>query len=309
MGLFTPKTKDMTMTWGKRLILVVIIMGTIFYGILSLAERNKDSLRKGIEDYLVEATGHPAEITDMVTVELTPNIVFRMNGINVRDKDDSGKVLVHADKAYISMPLWKMLLGQRDYIGFEIQNLEMAGGFYLPKKLTANFVGISDPSPEKSSPAIMMVEGTYNDHPILITGDLKRKSSKKYYLYSFPDNFPFTFKIGALEADGLFVRGFNDVSLKQVQLTREDQRAEFVLRDIHFDPLNATSEGTINDNPFKATLKKFGENTVLTILPGPGADIGEIKALIDNIKEDIGLAEDDAFRIEITPLAGESSQN
>lgn len=294
MGGFTPRTKELSMTWGKRLIFVILILTGLFYGVFKLAERNTDAMRKGIEDYLTTASGHPAHITSMTTLKLMPDIVFRLKGVDVIDKTNSKKGLLHANNAYFSMPFWHMFFGLKNFIGFEIQGLEIASDFYLPKKLSASFFGISDPSPEKGGTPTMILDGTYNDRPLLITLEMLREAKKKHYLYSFGKSFPFTFKLGETEADGLVSHEKEGVSYKGVQMVRGDDRAEFVVKNIQSDPLNAVIEGTINDQAFNANLKKSGEDMMLTIVPDAGASLEKISAFVEHVKTDFGIGSENA---------------
>lgn len=309
MGFFTPRSKEFTMTWCKRVLLVVLIIGALFYGVLKVAERSTDSMRLGIQDYLSSATKNPAEVTELTTVQLIPEVVFRMGGVSILDKDDPKKALAKAEKAYFAIPLWKLFLGQKDYIGMEIQGLEFSGGYVLPKKLDLGFLGISDPSPEKGGTPSMIADGHYNGLPLLITGEMTRHAAKKYYLYEFASAFPFTFKLGQTEADGLFTQGFNSISLKQVQLIRGDERAEFVLRDFKPNPVSGTIEGTINDQPFNGSLTTNGDNITLAIVPGPDADIAKIRTLVGKIEKDIGLKKDDRLQVEIRDASGKEELN
>ncbi len=299
MAFFSPRTKDMTMTWGKRLILVVLVLCGLVYGVLKLAERSTDSMRLGIQDYLVKTTGHPAEITDVVTVKLIPDVIFRLNGILIRDKEDSKRTIVQVQKAYFATPLWRMFFGQKDYIGFEIQGMDIASGFFLPKKIHLDFVGISDPSPDKNAHATFMADGTYNGKPFLITAEMRRTKKDRYYLYDFSSTFPFTFKLGDTEGDGLYDQGLSSVSLKQVQLVRGSERAEFVVKGLQARPLAFTMQGTINDAPFNATLTQTGQNSVLTMVPEKSADIQKIHSLVTNLQNDIGLEQEDPLQVVV----------
>lgn len=297
----TDKTKSSkTITWGKRLVLVVLILAGVFYGVLNLAERSKDSIRLGLQDYLSQSTGHVATITDMSTVELSPDMIFKMNGIAIRDKEISEKTYVSAEKAYISMPFWRMILGSQKYIGIEVQNLEIASGYFLPQKLSISFAGISDPTPDKM-PASFLVDGTYNENPVLMTLQMDRQKARKYFLYSFPLSSPFTFKIGNLESDGIMTRGSKGVSLKKVQMILPQDRAEFVFNDISQNPLSGTLEGTINDVPVTGVLDKRDEKSILLLTPKT-SDQKSMAAIISFIvafKSEIGLKQTHNFDVQI----------
>lgn len=296
-----------SLTWGKRLTLVVLVLVGLIYLFLSIAERMKEPARLGIQDYLSQLTGHTAEITDLELFELAPDMMFRFHGIDIRDKANHKKVLVHADKFFIAMPAWRMYLGMRAYLGLEVRGLEFATGYLTPKKIDISFAGISDPAPEESK-AQFLAEGTYNNQSLLLTAEMQRKVAGKHYIYSFSGTFPFTFKLGSIEASGLFERGMSDVTFKQVQVVRGADRMEFVLKNVKNDPLHGVAAGSINGVEFNGELKKSGDDTLFVLTPVNATDgqSREIEAFLAKLRGDLGLDETSAFHLE---LAGAHPDN
>lgn len=292
-----------TLTWGKRLILVVLVVAGLIYLFLSLAERMKEPARLGIQDYLAQITGQAAEITDLELFELTPNMMFRFRGIDIRDKGDRKKVLAHADKFFIAMPAWRMYLGMRDYLGLEVRGLQLATGYVTPKKVDIHFAGISDPAPEEDK-AQFLAEGVYNGHPLLITAEMQRKVAGKHYIYSFSGTFPFTFKVGSIEASGLFERNLNSVTLKQVQVVRGADRMEFVLKDLKNDPLHGIAEGSVNGIEFNGELKKSGDDIVFVLSPKNATDSQnqEIEQFLSKLRGDLGLNDASIFHLDLSSV-------
>lgn len=294
--------KKITLTWGKRLLLVLVIMLALTYGMLSVIEKMEDPVRKGSQDYLTQAFGgNPAEITEMSLHEIVPDLMFRFEKIDVRDKNNRDKVLVHADRLFYAMPGWRFFLGMRDYLGFEIHGLQMATGFMTPKKVDLRFAGISDPAPDKEK-ANLILDGLYGGQDLLATAEIKRSVTGKHYMYSFYPAFPVTFKLGALEASGIFERGVNSVIFKQVQIVRGDDRAEFVLKDLKAEPLSGHAEGTINGVDFNGELKKTGDDIAFEITPSAATPDQEkqIAQFLKNIETDLGLGNAPADHIKLT---------
>lgn len=254
-----------SLTWGKRLIMVVLILGGLFYGTLILAAKNKDTVRLGFQDYLQQITGERAEITDLADLQFVPDLTFALKGILIRDKIDPQKTLITAEHAYISMPFWRMMFGMNTYLGFEIKKLQMASGFYLPAKLDANIIGITDTRPQRASP-MFLIDGTYNNLSLLITAEMIRRNKGGKALYSFEKEFPVTFKLGALEGGGTLVRG-SHAAIKDMVFTRGEQNASFTITDFGSNPLSFDAKGTINGVNFNAELTKSGEDRLLKISP------------------------------------------
>lgn len=291
-------------TWGKRLVLTVLILGGMTYGVLVFAARSKEPIRLGLQDYLSQASGHKAEITDMVSVKLAPNVEFRMKGIVIRNKDNAGQAFLKADEAYIALPLGHLMVGIRRYLGFELKNLQFATGFFLPEKLSLDYAGISDPSGGQKSPQFM-AEGKYNGQDLLVTIDMLRKDrGKKPPYYLFDDSFRMTGKLGILEGEGIFVRNITSVMLDDAHVRRGDLMAVFDINDIQRDPLRGKVVGTVNDIPFTGDLNGH----VLTVTPGSSKpeDLKILARFFDNVAKDIGVdGKPESFKFDITTLETE----
>lgn len=288
-----------SLTWGKRLFMVVLIMGIALYGVALLAERSKEPMRKGFEDYIAGATGHRATITELAVFELVPDTKFVLKGIDLRDSTDPKKILARAESLSLSLPAWRLFTGFIKYHAFELKNLELASGYVFPDKLQVTYAGITDG--DIDTVPNLVVEGRYRDQDLLITGDMKREAAGKRWLYSFERSFPITFKLGMIEASGLYVRGLTTISLKQMQVVRGNDRAEFVFKDIDPEVPAGLMEGTINDVPVKGELNKSGETVTLSIR-SEAQDAGsarKIVSFISLLEKDLGLEgqEDTGFRI------------
>lgn len=64
------------------------------------------------------------------------------------------------------MPFLGMAIGQKSYIGFEIQNADIASGFFFPKMMVS--FATSDPMPDTKDP-YFLAEGRYNDRDAMIS--------------------------------------------------------------------------------------------------------------------------------------------
>jgi len=282
--------QKMALTFGKRLTLVIILMMLAMVGVLKIAEKSKDPLRLGLQDYLSEATKHTAEITELVEAKLFPNIIFAMKGIYIRDKDDPGRTLAKADTAYISLNFWSRFLGISNYEIFEIKGIETASGYVLPQKLSLNFFGITDPSPTDSPPALL-IDGLYNERSLLITAEMRRHRQKPPFVYDFGPLFPVSFKLGETEVRGIFSRTSKNIGFAEIELSRAGEKAVFAADDILLSPLKITVKGQMDEVVFNGELTKNGDTMMFdsTITTSKKEDFDRVRSLMMAVITDLGL--------------------
>lgn len=306
----TPDWRKNTMTWGKRIVLVLLVMAGLMYLVLSLAARSPESLRKGLEDYLVKSTGHYGEITEMAGVQLVPDVMFDVRGVSVRDREDHDKVYIHAQSAHIGLPLWRMIFGGGTYRVFEIRGLQLATGYLLPKKLSLDFAGITDPDPQ-SAAALFILDGTYNDRTLLATMEMTRKLTRRGPLYAFASKSLTTFKLGDTEGQGLVSRGLLSVSLEAATVRSGGVTADFTVTGLHEEPLNIGIKGSVEGAGFNVLLTRNGDNVLLSVTPD--SDVGvdgciAIKHLVESILEDFALIDAPSnFIVDLSALELSSS--
>jgi hypothetical protein len=289
-----------SLTWGKRIVLVLAVLLGLCYGVLTLAERSKDAIRLGLQDYLVQISGQEAEVTDMAQVQFVPDMIFHMKGIVLRDPQKKEKPLLKAEEAYFAMPFWRMAVGRNGYIGIEMRKLEVASGFFLPKKTVIGFAGITDPSPEKK-PAQFLIEGSYNKRDVLVTAQIERFKGHKRPLYRFGDEFPITVKLGTLEGAGTFKRGFTGSSVPDAIFTRDGIKAEMQITDIgRDDDILAGLKGKVDGAGFNGQLREKEGRLVLSISPEEKGD-EKVAAFFGKIKNDLALSgeQPEKFAIDI----------
>lgn len=289
-----------SLTWGKRLVIVILIMAGLFYGVVSLAQRSTDPLRKGLEDYLTKSTGHVGEITDLVEAKLVPLVLFKMKGINIRDAKDEKKIYVHADSAYISTAFWRMMLAGGFY-ALEIKGLEIATGYLFPQKLTLDFAGISDP--DVTVAPYLMAQGEYNKLPLLVTMEMERKQTRRGPVYTLGDNSMTSFKLGTMDGEAITARGFNSVSFESARLQKDGMIAEFTAKNIDSDPKNINIKGMIEGVPFNALLTGSVDNMTLKITPEntDPSNVAKIKRFTDAVMKDLALEDNTTtVHVEIT---------
>lgn len=288
----TSTVSQIAIKWGKRIAIVILVMMGLGYGVLSLAQRSKEPIRMGLEDYLEQVTGHDAEITNLVTARLVPDVTFDMDGVLLRDRTDSQKSLMKAQHVSIAMPLSGILLGRSQYYAFNAKGLEIASGYVLPKKIALDYAGISQPDPALGE-AYFVLDGLYNEKPVLITAEMIVDSNGKKPLYRFHDEFPVTFKIGPVEGSGRYVRGWSGIDIKDGHITLGRFAADFEVKDIKSNPLVADIAGMLGGVTFKGALREEAGKTALVLYPDEASDenIRMMESFAESLKEALALTD------------------
>lgn len=297
------------LTTGKRILIVLAILLAMMVGVLEFAETSKEPLRLGLQDYISRVSGgHPAEITVLEKSEIFPRMEFILKDIIVRDKDDAKKALVTADRIQVETSFWKSSMGLANYKIFKVENAAFATGYLFPKKLNLSFAGISDPSPQTSPPYFIM-EGEYNNRPLLITAEMER-GGKKDFNYDFASEFPVTFKLGGTEATGRFLRSVTSVDFAQVVLASSGRRAVLRTEGMSFDPAHIRFLGDMGGFSFAGEFKKATEGYDLYIQPSSDDPefLANLKALVAAVQTDLAIRDEDKSHIRIEIRAPDVAQ-
>ncbi|MFA5592741.1 MAG: hypothetical protein WC989_05455 [Micavibrio sp.] len=286
-----------SISWGKRLILALLLLLAAGYGVLVMAARFKEPMRQGFQDYLESVTGEMAEITDVTTVKIVPAAVFTMEGVLIRDKETRERSLLKARRVSISLPFWGLITGTRKYYGFELTGLEVASGFFLPKKLTLDFAGITPPDIPMGQ-AYFVMDGQYNRHPLLVTAEMLVNSRGKIPVYSFRDTFPISFKLGKVEIEGLYARGWKGIAIHNGRLGNGlGGVLDFAVSEFQKSPLSARITGSSSEIDFDGVLKQEDGRILILLNPADEAGDEAIKTLqdfIDPVLRTMGLDGEDA---------------
>lgn len=290
---------------GKRIFLVILVMAGVMITVLKLAESSKDPLRLGLQDYLVKATGHPSEITSLQRSKLFPDIDFVAEGIVVRDGANRERTLVTVENAAIAMPFWKRFLGVADYRALSFRNVAIATGYVLPKKIELTFAGISA-SADLSVPAFFVIDGRYNNRDILMTAEMRRHGESRP-TFDFAKSFPVTFKIGNSEAMGTLERKGGKTGFEELEVRTGKHKAILHFPDIKINPLSATFKGEMENIVFDGSINRDSGKTVVTINMIEG-DAGPVKELISSLKEDLGLEDDSFVKITLNSAADKPAE-
>lgn len=288
------------LTAGKRILIVVVILIALMVGTLEFAEGYKEPLRLGLQDYISRISGgHRAEITTLEKSEIFPQLEFVLKDIIVRDKEESGKTLVTADRIHVATNFWKMSLGIADYRIFQVENAAFATGYILPKKLTLSYSGITDPSPQ-SAPPYFTLDGEYNNLPLLITAEMERQGKKTIH-YDFAKEIPVTFKLGRTEASARFLRGLTRVDFAQMVISSGGRRALVRTEEVSFDPLLISFAGDMGGFPFSGEIKANEDYYDLYIQPESDDRefLVNLKAILSSIQKDLGIRSEDNTHIRI----------
>lgn len=249
-GLFSRKTLTVT----QRIILVVLVLTGLGIATLKLTERSGESLRKGFQDYLAQATGHYAEITDLKEVKLFPQMDLSLDGVLLRDEKNLSHVILKTETLELSVPFWKLYLGMPRFLSLNIKNTEIASGFIFPEKTTITHALISDSGDINEAP-VFLTEGLYAGENFLLTADMKRHGDTPPYQYSLNRRIPVSFKLGDLEARAVYTAEKEGGQLSDAEIALAGHTALLTIRKIQVKPaMHFEASGTVDGTAVNAVL-------------------------------------------------------
>lgn len=279
-----------SLTAGKRVAIVVVIVGALMIGVLKMAERFNTPIRLGLQDYLTQATGESAEITELKKVEFFPDLHLDMHGLLFRDPAASENITMTIERLEVRKGFFNAISIKT----FELENMEVASGAFLPENLILDFAGIADP--DKSQAAQFLLDGQYNGLDLLVTAQMDRHGGKPPYAYDFDREFPITFKLGENEAVAVFMRGGDHVTLRDGTFSQGRHQGRFEITCLVYKPFALDIKGELNGAAFSGTTSREGDVPVLRVTLEK-ADLESAAALEDfvgKLKTDLGLDGDDA---------------
>lgn len=164
--------------WIRRIFKIGIVLAAFLFLSLSLLaglEGNHPALKKGMEEYLMQATGLEAEIGEFSHMGFFPRLELDISGIVFRTGE--GDTVITVGKAAVVTRFFDLMFSRRRVETLVVENLEAAPGTLADEALAIGFFGLRDDGPE-GKPALV-VEGRYGERDISGHASVAREDGDK----------------------------------------------------------------------------------------------------------------------------------
>ena len=201
--------------------------------VLSTIGGNGNALRLGIQDYLSESTGYLAQISTLEKMSFFPVTHIAFQGATfhkpvekaekppeevkkenerqriedpsyphqkgMADFFDAGDMVASVGSGVVSVDFWDMFFSRRRFHQFEVTDVEIEPGVWLPAALNLSAVKVV---PDTDSPSLI-AEGKYGAHKLDIKLKLAQVKDKRSRItYELPDETPIKIVLGPMTIDG-----------------------------------------------------------------------------------------------------------
>lgn len=189
--------------WAKRLFKIGLVLSVLFgvsLVLLSMLNGSNEALRKGIEDYLTQATGMRAEIQEFNAMSFFPDLALDAGDIVFR-RDETGPPAMTVGTAKFSAGFFDLMFSRQRIEILTIENLNAQPGIWGDRALVLETLALQKDGFD-GKPGLVL-KGRYgeNDMAALLAMDVWDKDGGRF-VYKMPDKSDFTGHFGALEANG-----------------------------------------------------------------------------------------------------------
>ena len=296
-----------------KLVVGIMVLGALSLWVLSTLGGSGNALRLGIQDYLTDTSGYLAEMDTLHDMSFFPTSRLSFQGLafyqpikkdeptpqkkdsfppqqSMSDFFAAGDMVASVGRVNIAMKFWDMFLSRRRFVDFEVLNLNMDAGFWLPAALTFSSFKVV---PDLQNPAIVGV-GTYGPHKLETRMGVTQKADDLGKIfYTIATQTPITITLGTLSLDGV--------------LESAGRRGEiFKIKKFNVGQIEVTGTIVLKKSGTKTMLKadlKLGHSHMLAdILLAPtdttGSitmpvldmnDIGNIQTAYKQVRDVLGL--------------------
>lgn len=188
--------------WMRRIVKFTLIGGVLLFFSLTLLAAlggTHPALKKGIEDYLHQATGLKAEIGEFKHMGFFPRLELDASRIILRP--ETGDPVITVGRAAFSTNFFDLMFSRRKIKSLVLEEFYAAPGIVGAEELSIAFFGLKADAVE-TKPAFIL-EGSYGNRQMSGFMVMARDDSGAYVL---PENSPFNLRLGDMFLNGETVR-------------------------------------------------------------------------------------------------------
>lgn len=108
---------------AKILVIGLAVMLAVGFLVLKWMERSPAQLKVGLESYLTQVSGYPADIGRINKISFVPHMMVDMDDVRLWALDDPDRTMIGAQSAIIRMPFWSVMLGMPRFSAFAVEGV------------------------------------------------------------------------------------------------------------------------------------------------------------------------------------------
>lgn len=209
-----------------KITLLTIAAALVILMILGNIGGNGKEFQQTVEGFASDATGHPAQISQMHNLRFFPNIILHFNTMRFFESEENKSVIGSIGEAHMVMSFWDVLQQNGKFKYIYIKNAYIEPGTLLEKDITINDIQILEP--EQNKP-ILSIDGAIGEYPVLATLPLNSKGQLHHRVFSLAWGKEFLITLGELHIKGTVNFGQHDLSINDISI---DLKNEALFSDI-----------------------------------------------------------------------------
>lgn len=107
----------------KIILIGLLVMIAIAFAMLKWMERSPAQLKVGLESYLTQMAGYPADIGALNKISFVPNMMVEMQDVRFWALDDPNRTMAGAERVHLSMPFWSVMLGSPRFSVLSVEGI------------------------------------------------------------------------------------------------------------------------------------------------------------------------------------------
>ncbi len=192
--------------WVRRLIKISLLAAICIAFSLSLLRGlsgDNEALKKGIEDYISQATGLRAQIGEFTYMEFFPELELDAGEIRLYGEGKDAP-LVTVGKAQFAAGFFDLMFSRRRIQTLNVQQVNIDPLLAAGKKLTLQKLALEQDTGEGAPK--LVIAGQWGEEPLNAEFDMNYEAAGNDPFFSLPEKSDFTFELGRLAAEGHVVK-------------------------------------------------------------------------------------------------------
>lgn len=196
----------------KIILIGLVVLIAIAFVMLKWMERSPAQLKVGLESYLTQMAGYPADIGALNKISFVPSMMVEMENVRLWALDDPNRTMASAERVHLSMPFWSVMLGSARFSALS------AEGIFVDEEVS----GIAPIAVDKlyidATTSALMVQGKVGD--VSVTGEAPLEKKGRSFVPKSPPS-RIAFEVSGPKTQGTI---FADINKSEYGVTADFPR-------------------------------------------------------------------------------------